>query len=378
MHRSGGHHQCVDAVKCAHRDGALPVDLTAVAHQPMRRDIARRADDAPHRRIQRGVRMRVDEFAYGGVSFADQRALVEQLGCGQERCNVHRDDSCARGGQPADGGVECGTPLPAQLGQFVRNRDDGTGRRREPDVGRPLTGPCAGGYHAHGEVRQLEVRCENRDTVIGFAGRHHAVGADHPDRGFDSDDALQARGHAPRARSVGADRDVGLAGGDRDRRSRAGSAADEFGPAAVGHRAVGRAGADQARRELVEVGLPDDDRARRPQRRHDGRVTVGPIRELRAGRGGGQPGGVDVVLHREPDTGQRALAPLELCRYLGIRPATDPHRHDDQPRARRSTVLNSSTGAAGSAGGGAAVSAPSRSMAVSPTSPGMHRARRSR
>ncbi len=115
--------------------------------------------------------------------------------------------------------------------------------------------PSASGHHAHSAVRQLEVRRENRYTVIGFARWHYAVGADHPERGFDSDDALQARGHAPRARSVGADRDVGLAGGDRDRRSRAGSAADEFGPAAVGHRAVRRAGANQAGRELVEVGL---------------------------------------------------------------------------------------------------------------------------
>ncbi len=314
MHRSGGHHQRVDAVESGHRDGTQPVDLAAVAHQPMRRDIARRADDAPHRRIDRGVRMRIDEFAYGGVSFAHQRAVVEQLGRGQEGRDVHGDDACARVGQPADGGVERGAPLAVQLGQLIGNRDDGTGRRREPNVAGPVGDPCTGGHHPHGAVRQVEVRRENRDTVIGFARRHDAVGADHPERGFDPDDALQARGHAPRACGVGADRDVGFAGGDRDRRSRAGSAADEFGPAAVGHRAVRRAGADEAGRELVEVGLADDDRARRPQRRHSAASRGGPVCELRAGRGGGQSGGVDVVLHRQPDTGQRARGSLSALR----------------------------------------------------------------
>ena len=67
MHRSGGHHQRVDAVEGGHRYDAQPVDFAAVAHQAMRRDIARRGDDAFDRRIERGVGMRIDEFAYGGV-----------------------------------------------------------------------------------------------------------------------------------------------------------------------------------------------------------------------------------------------------------------------------------------------------------------------
>ena len=325
MHRSGGHHQRVDAVESGHRDGAQPVDFAAVAQQPMRGDIACRADDAPHRRIDRGVRMRIDEFAYGGVSFAHQRAVVEQLGRGQEGRDVHGDDACARVGQLADSGVERGAPLAVQLGQLVGYRNDGIGRRREPDVAGPVAIRGTGGHHTHGTVRQVEVRRENRDTVIGFARRHDAVGADHPERGFDPDDALQACGHASRACGVGADRDVGFAGGDRDRRSRAGSAADEFGPAAVGHRAVRRAGADEAGRELVEVGLADDDRARRPQRRHGRGVAVGRVGELRAGGGGGQAGGVDVVLDGEPDAGQdtaRGSAFCEFRAHVGVRPAS--------------------------------------------------------
>ena len=39
----------------------------------------------------------------------------------------------------------------------------------------------------------------------------------------------------------------------------------------------------------------------------DAGVSVGRVGELRTGRGGGQSGRVDVVLHSEPDTGQRAL-----------------------------------------------------------------------
>jgi hypothetical protein len=196
VHRSSGHHQRVDAVQFGHRDGTQPVDLAAVVHQPVRRDIARRADDAPHCRIQRGVWLRVDEFAYGGVPFAHQRAVVQQLGRGKEWCDVDRDGARARLGQSPDGGVERGPPLPVQLGQLVGHRNDGSGRRPQPDIRRPVTGSRTGRHPAHRPVRQREVGRENRYAVIGFACGHHAVGADDPEGGFDSDDALQACGHA--------------------------------------------------------------------------------------------------------------------------------------------------------------------------------------
>ena len=223
----------------------------------------------------------------------------------------------------ADRGVERGPPHAVELGQLGGHRDDGLGRRREPDVGRPRPARRTGGHHAHRAVRQLEVAGEDRDAVIGFACGHDAVGADDPDGGFDADDALQACGHAPRSGGVGADRDVGLAGGDRDGRAGTGTAADEFGAAAVGHGAVGRPGADEAGRELVEIGLADDDGAGRAQCRHDGRVALGSVGELRAGGGGGQPGDVDVVLDRE-----RAPrpAPRRCARFPPGRPRRRPRR----------------------------------------------------
>jgi len=74
----------------------------------------------------------------------------------------------------------------------------------------------------------------------------------------------------------------------------------------VRHRTVGRARADQAGGELVEVGLADDDGAGIDQALHHRRVgSGGAAGEARAAGGGGQAGDVDVVLHSERHAEQR-------------------------------------------------------------------------
>ena len=87
--------------------------------------------------------------------------------------------------------------------------------------------------------------------------------------------------------------------------------------------AVGRARADQAGGELVEVGLAHAHRAGVDQLLHRGGVLRRRVLEGRAGGGGGQAGDVDVVLDRERHAeqgqrlhcrgavGERGGAPLE-------------------------------------------------------------------
>ena len=95
------------------------------------------------------------------------------------------------------------------------------------------------------------------------------------------------------------------AGRDRDRAARAGPAGDQVAAEHALAAPVRGAGAGQAGGELVQVGLADDDRAGVEQPAHAVRVPGRGVAERRAGRGGGQPGDVDVVLDRERDAEQR-------------------------------------------------------------------------
>ena len=87
-------------------------------------------------------------------------------------------------------------------------------------------------------------------------------------------------------------------------------------PAPVEHvarNAVRAARADQTGGELIEIGLADQHRARRPAGAAPPAHRVAGIGETRAGRGRRHPGDVDVVLHRERHAPQRAAArPLRL------------------------------------------------------------------
>ena len=75
----------------------------------------------------------------------------------------------------------------------------------------------------------------------------------------------------------------------------------------VARRAVGRAHADQAGGELVEIGLADDDGAGPPEPRDAGRVLARVVREGRAGGGGRQSRDVDIVLDRDRHAVEREI-----------------------------------------------------------------------
>src|SRR5690606_37180665 len=74
--------------------------------------------------------------------------------------------------------------------------------------------------------------------------------------------------------------------------------------------AVRGARADQPGRELVQVGLGDEDRAGRTQAGHDVRVLGGRVGEGRACRRGGPAGRIDVVLGGEGHAVQRQARPV--------------------------------------------------------------------
>ena len=140
---------------------------------------------------------------------------------------------------------------------------------------------------------------EHRDAIERAAGRHHAGGGDEAEARLEADDVAEPRRHAAGAGGVGAERERHEAGGDRDRRARARSAGNQRRIEQVARNAVGRAHADEAGGELVEIGLADDDGAGGFQPGDAGRVLARLVGEGRAGGGGRQSLDVDIVLHRD-------------------------------------------------------------------------------
>ena len=74
-----------------------------------------------------------------------------------------------------------------------------------------------------GGIRLLDTavgygQSEDRDGVQRLAGRHHATHADQALRRLEPDDVVERRGHAPRARRVGTEREGHEARRNRHRR----------------------------------------------------------------------------------------------------------------------------------------------------------------
>ena len=93
-----------------------------------------------------------------------------------------------------------------------------------------------------------------------------------PRLGFSPTMLLSIAGTRPDTCRVGAERQRHQAGGNRDRRSRTRSARNQIGADRIDGNAVGRTDADEAGRELVEIGLADDDGAGRAQFCHRRRI----------------------------------------------------------------------------------------------------------
>ncbi len=140
-----------------------------------------------------------------------------------------------------------------------------------------------------------------------------------PRLGFSPTMLLSIAGTRPRTRGVGAECERHEAGGNRDRRSRTRSARNQIGADRIDRDAVGRADADQAGRELVEIGLADDDGAGRAQFCHGRRILRGRIGEGRAGRRGRQAQRVDIVLDGNRHAIQRKRRRVLRGQRFGVR-----------------------------------------------------------
>jgi len=81
---------------------------------------------------------------------------------------------------------------------------------------------------------------------------------------------------------------------------------------------VGRAHADEAGGELVEIGLANDEGAGSSQARHRGRIVGRVEAESRTGRRGRQAGDVDIVLDREGHAVERQIFVARGFERLGL------------------------------------------------------------
>ena len=133
---------------------------------------------------------------------------------------------------------------------------------------------------AMGELRDLadelvvDGEREDRHAVQAAAGRQHAAAADEAAAGFQAHEIAERGGHPARARGVGAERKADEAMREGQPGTRTRPAADVQGVERVGRRAEGCARAGQPGRELVHVGLADEDSARVRKFVRDGGVVL--------------------------------------------------------------------------------------------------------
>ena len=189
----------------------------------------------------------------------------------------------------------------------------------ERPVARKRIGAVGAGHRRQRRHRVVDGEREHRDAIQRPARRHQAGVGDQPEARLQPDDVVEHRRHAAGARGVGAERQRHQAGGNRDRRSRTRSARNQIAADRIDGNAVGRAHADQAGGELIEIGLADDDGAGRAQSRDRGRILRGRIGESRAGGGGRQALRVDIVLHRDRHAIQRKLRGVLRRQRFGFR-----------------------------------------------------------
>ena len=190
------------------------------------------------------------------------------------------------------------------------------GHRRE-DVGGVLHGPRE-------RADLIERRAEGEQAVA----RDAAVGR------LEADDAAERARLADRAAGVGAERDRRQAGRHRDRGAAARPARDAIQRPRIARHAERRVLGRRAHRELVAVGLAEDDRAGRFQAL-DGRRGEGRHEALEDPRGGGgrHVARAEVVLHRHRHAEQRPIGGRGVLGVERRRPRQHPRRIDVQEGA---------------------------------------------
>ena len=145
-----------------------------------------------------------------------------------------------------------------------------------------------------------------RGVKRGGEGHHPVAGGAAVGR-LGADDPADRGRLADRAAGVGAERERRLVGGDGGGRAAGGAARHPGQVPRVMRGAVAGVLGRGAHRELVHVGLADEDGAGLAQPPGDGRLVgrVPALEDLRPA-GGGRPDGGEQVLHRDRDPGQGA------------------------------------------------------------------------
>ena len=187
--------------------------------------------------------------------------------------------------------------------------------------------------------REVGHRSRHRaDGVVVGVERHHAGAAGQPARGADGGERRERRGVRQRVAGVGAEAERRQAGGHGGGAAAARAGGAERRVVGVADRAADGADAEIAERELVEVGLAEDDRAARLHAGGDARVEPRPVIDQRQGAAGGrQLRGVDVVL--EHDRARRGTG----C-ARGRPPAPRPGRARRRSRAGSATARRGTSG----------------------------------
>ena len=178
---------------------------------------------------------------------------------------------------------------------------------------------------------------EDRDAVQGAAGGDDAGGAEAAASRLEADQVVECRRHTARPGGVRAEREGDQAAGDGYGRTGTGPAGDVTVVKNAGTRAIGGTGADQARGELVHVGLADQDSPGAFQfLNHSGR-RLGDVTERRAGRRRCHAGHVHVVLDGEWDAVEGQCRLVAAFQVFGPRKdlLTRHQRNPDRVQARR-------------------------------------------
>ena len=292
---------------------------------------AGRGDLARHRmnRIRRGRQQIADHQ----IAFGDPRSLIEQPRGLIKRLEIEFDQRGAERGPAlqrlAIGFLRGAVAEEDQLAVARHAEPELAGKRghrAERPVARERIGAVGAGHRRQRRHGVVDGQREHRNAIQRPAGRHQPGVGDQPEARLQSDDVVEHRRHAAAAGGVGAERQRHQPGGNRDRRSRTRSARNEIGADRIDGNAIGRADADEAGRELIEIGLADDDGAGRAQFCDRRRILRRHVGEGRAGGGGRHAQRVDIVLHGDRHAEKRKLRGVFRRQALPLPPAHPSRR----------------------------------------------------
>lgn len=270
-------------------------------------------------RIRRGGEQAADHE----IALGEPRAFIEQPSGPIKRLEIELDERRAsRGPTPQRLVVSCfrfpvteEDQLPVAWHAEAKICGEPRRRTKRP-IARERISLVRPRHHRKRKRGIVDREREYRDAVEGAAGWHQAGGRDHAEARLQPDDIVEHCRHTAGSCGVGAERQRHEARANRSRRAGARAAQNQILADRISGNAVGRTHSDEAGRELVEIGLADDDGAGRAQALHCGGVTRRRIGEGRACGGGRKAQRVDIVLDRDRHAVQRQAGGILACGEL--------------------------------------------------------------